>query len=1527
MVLSILMSQTPLPVTGGTRFARAAADSLSRVELYAPGKESVGVDDTDNLNPHGHAAKSNVLFLIESTAVMSFTPKGVMPMIVRKADWYNYGKAQDNIDWNATKITMSDINYMMEQATFGMGALPAALSGGNLRRERSLYGRDVDPTNNYTQLDPKDPKNDLRLNAERGRHYYAPFLESGAALSSGYSGQTTPLNARYSNPLLLNASGKYSIVYNPGGHTYAYQKKETHPYPKQYNADKYLMGASETFPSAYNNLGYAAYPYALVKKHPSEWKRGGSGELVPNDSRMYQAKLVLWRLLEEEKDGLLKNIRLGLASTFLSLTNFGTPSSDPGIAGQTNAFNRYDMNGIFKVDPFGGSTLSLDGKGRFWNGTMNHAITGQPAQWSGIHGQLYPLWMNAPISPVYDPNPNPEWNDSSRETYKLLNRASLHVPIADADYVWRTADGRGQMSQYDKVRMWINGFADIKGTKEGWTSSAMTYLKDFMEIDKRNSQHHFFKDPEIGIAGTFQLPMSIFPNPKVPGLSRREYLDKGYIWYSAKDRHVNYLGDFHAPGGNWDFYYIASPRAHFNAGSGEAAGSVLDFFSPPRVFTVSNKSVDPTRHNKPLNAIQVALGDKNAKNVSFQKDTTRVTQNDLAPISFPIREACEDNWLVILAAGQEMETTRGREGLLYPAWEAIKNLYDATDPKKGKTVNSIKFKADGTPDLNANGTYKYVDVKLGNPIRTLVIGIVADPAREKNAAARKTLEKMRANIKRMARAGMGRDPNDESADVPCIFAENVNELSAALRLTLNVINENSVKQPGKGALVQSPPIGDETVSGAESNVYQITYRIVRNDQWDATLTRYVGARDSKDNLTLTKDWELGSEISRDIGKRNPRYWKANDWVEPRAGDIHFARMTGMTNDRMDASNLPGGTFGSTSPSDALIMWLRGYDYSYSEGRPIERRTMLGDFGHSGVVFAKKPNKISPGAQSLPGYSQWTNVVTHQEQPKIYAQTNDGILHVVNASSGREEMAILPPPVLVPYRLASLKTHVDPVTKKQRWNDVRSNASYQIRSNPSFTLDGPLQKRDFDLDQNGDSTGWGSYLLGSLGRGGNGLYMMDISRFDEPKFMWYVEHAGSDIISMSAGDAQPAVQASAGNAFDKLGLNGPKPSMGVTSTDSGPRNIIVVPGGQQSDINLAQNGNEGATLLFLDPKDGSVIRAFDTNSMKDSRWRAGAGATGTAPYMGMMISEPALARSENGPHTTGRVYAMDNRGNIFRADLEGENGEALASKNWQIRTAGTLQTDKKGALNYANPYGVAIAREGNATWVAGGTADLNTRTGSPDTPEGVLANESQFIFSYRISDSDTKTVTRSDLEELLADKSGNGKRGWYIPLQKSSGTSFREYVSAKPLLADNVLYAATFIRRNRVNVNSTANCEITRAISGDARLYALDIRTGAPTIWTDAKGGMKKYIEVEGIKITGLTLLTEGSKKTVVGTFERFGGDNLAKVVAEQDNLSDITIEGGSGYGGGMFGIPHRQPSGGGVNLEKGRNVILNWRTY
>ncbi|MDR1134034.1 MAG: hypothetical protein LBL05_07700, partial [Synergistaceae bacterium] len=758
-------------------------------------------------------------------------------------------------------------------------------------------------------------------------------------------------------------------------------------------------------------------------------------------------------------------------------------------------------------------------------------------------------------------------------------------------------------------------------------------------------------------------------------------------------------------------------------------------------------------------------------------------------------------------------------------------------------------------------------------------------------------------------------------------------------------------------------------------------------QWEGKVAKNIVAKDNvtgEMKMSVTPDWEAGKKLidrrhSLSAGEsRNLVFWsgagnngKNYEKLEYTAPAAPTAPNTPYSNQHPDMTNyginlvppiasMDIAVLGPVNnnwnqrmhPSRALINWYHGYEIDYGTGKDMrhDRRYMLSDLGNSGIAKGGPP----PVQNSLPGYFAYADDPIRKALPhKLYFQTNDGLLHVVDATppddngdggGGREDMAILPPPSLLNYRLFGLKTTHDKTTDQYRWINVdeeltTTSDDVPITSRPSFTLDGPVQRFYMDMS-GGQGTGWAAKLVATLGRGGGGIYMMDVSAPATPAFEWYREmyededrvlhlyrldkdnDKGIDPYEDTYKDVDWEDVIASGDhyPFLQLGFNSPKPHFSVArheSTPDGHYNIIALAGGAQNYLDLNRNGTVGAAFYLIDPDvkyhksstpyptdptDG--IRVFNSGSLpNDSKWRSeGAkGANIPNPYMGMVVTEPVFFASRESNYVARGVFTADNRGNIFYVSFVNyATDEPLGREQWNIRTIATLRASGDNPTDsYALPLGVVAGSriDRSDKWVAGGTSNVGTK-GKMDDFNPMIPNKDQLIFSFKLpemADDESPnygmtrrsewTRVKADDEDAGADGIALGDKGWYIQLKRTDGTYNDEYVTTAPLMLNGKLYIATFQEKK---VESGPSLCDTGQKNGRARLYVLAMDTGMAGMWN---GGHSKYLQFDGIKITGFTHSEKGQKETIIATYELLNGADatttINNAVANEESVKSL----------------------------------------
>lgn len=262
-----------------------------------------------------------------------------------------------------------------------------------------------------------------------------------------------------------------------------------------------------------------------------------------------------------------------------------------------------------------------------------------------------------------------------------------------------------------------------------------------------------------------------------------------------------------------------------------------------------------------------------------------------------------------------------------------------------------------------------------------------------------------------------------------------------------------------------------------------------------------------------------------------------------------------------------------------------------------RNSLLGDIVNGDPVHVGNQNF---GYDQLPGeegskYPGYRSGVAKERPAMVYAGANDGFLHGFEAASGKELFAYMPEAVL------------------PRANQLTFP---QFRDQHRFFVDGPPRASDAYI---GD--GWRTYLLGSLGAGGESIFALDVT---DPK-------------NFSASDIKWEFSDAA-----NLGFTFSQPT--VARLNNG-KWVAIFGNGYQS------AGNK-AVLYVRDLATGAELKTLDT----------GVGSS-TAPN-GLSTPVPV---DLNGDRIADVVYAGDLQGNLWKFDLSGDATAAPAS--WKVAFGG------------------------------------------------------------------------------------------------------------------------------------------------------------------------------------------------------------------------------------------------------------------
>ncbi len=352
------------------------------------------------------------------------------------------------------------------------------------------------------------------------------------------------------------------------------------------------------------------------------------------------------------------------------------------------------------------------------------------------------------------------------------------------------------------------------------------------------------------------------------------------------------------------------------------------------------------------------------------------------------------------------------------------------------------------------------------------------------------------------------------------------------------------------------------------------------------------------------------------------------YLQFRASNLHSSQTSLLTFTGMPTSGARAVT------AENIVDYLRGSsarEDSQTNGALRTRLApetgwspLLGDVVNSTPVFVGAPNPSLYSTASFNGASAYGAFAAAQATRLgvLYVGGNDGMLHSFNAATGKEVYAFVP-------NASFLRGIAD-----------FANPEYEHK----YFVDGDLAIADV-----WNGTAWRTVLVGTMGRGGPGIFALDITNPLSPTFLW--EKGTAEIASLGKNIGRPVIAQVANGDWRVILGNGPDSSSGA------------------------------ATLISIGVTSGTVTVA-DT---------AATGSNGLSAV---------LARDTDADGYADTAYAGDLRGNLWK--FTGLSGTPTASSLFNAVDAGNVAQPITAAPNVARDPATGI------TWVFFGTGQyLNT----------------------------------------------------------------------------------------------------------------------------------------------------------------------------------------------------------------------------
>lgn len=443
----------------------------------------------------------------------------------------------------------------------------------------------------------------------------------------------------------------------------------------------------------------------------------------------------------------------------------------------------------------------------------------------------------------------------------------------------------------------------------------------------------------------------------------------------------------------------------------------------------------------------------------------------------------------------------------------------------------------------------------------------------------------------------------------------------------------------------------------------------------------------------------------------------------------------------------GSGSGATFPTSAQITALdrsglgpANYEISGSDNAAYIKGDASNEERNGGLLRNRTDTVLGDVVNSSPFYVDDTNT--------LYVGANDGMLHAFDAADGDELFAYVP----------SLVNFSDLSTL--------SRGDYTHK----WFVDGPIAVTSRRLTP---SENW---LIGAMGRGGKGLYGLNVST------------PGAFAVSDVAWELAETVN---GN----MGYVTGRPILAMVKTGAATKVAAAIVG------NGVNSSNNKAVLLIVNVKTGEVIRELDT------------GAGSAASPNG--LSAPTGILGPDGK-SVAYVYAGDRLGNVWKFDLT-----SSSPGGWTVTRMFTAKSDDGAGAVQPITGGVTVATDPRTykRWVFFGTGSYMTTAEADDKTAGTQG-------MYGIIDTGA-ALSYSDLEKRGFSNTGasqdgypvrsfdakddlpSDKLGWYLTLPGKG-----ERIVQDAQLVGNILVTASMIPEGDA-------CEA----AGTGYINALDAFTG------------------------------------------------------------------------------------------------------
>jgi len=466
-------------------------------------------------------------------------------------------------------------------------------------------------------------------------------------------------------------------------------------------------------------------------------------------------------------------------------------------------------------------------------------------------------------------------------------------------------------------------------------------------------------------------------------------------------------------------------------------------------------------------------------------------------------------------------------------------------------------------------------------------------------------------------------------------------------------------------------------------------------------------------------------------------------------------------------------------------------------------------------------KIADPLHATPGMVTYGGT---EEAPifKLFVGTNDGLMHMLDETTGVEDWAFLPKELL----------------SKQK--DLMDNAEggehiYGIDNTPTFWI--------YDANEDvkiNPAEGDFVKMYVSMRRGGRNIYALDVTGTSDspgnpPKLMWVIK----------GGDP----------GFEKLGETWSRPKFTVVSFNGKRMGVLLFGGGyhdsQDEQFSTTEDKAGGGNAIFM----------VDAETGQRLWWASNKGADLNLLDMKYPIPSDLTVRDTDNDGNMDRIFVGDLGGQVWRIDIGflANGGSAVGiplamisedSPKEQRRFFFPPEVVRVKDIEYSQipTYDLVLIASGNRT------QPLRTEPLKPDVHDRIFAfrdpqleplvDSSSFepIKMDKMFDA-TSNVLQSGSEgsKIQAQKDLKDSRGWYVNLQEKppNGDWIGEKGLASPFILDGKAFLTTYVPPKE----GENECDPT---VGESKLYVLDILNATAALDLNNDGKIDEKDRSKGV---------------------------------------------------------------------------------